>query len=85
MAGELTIRGTSKPVTFDVTGFDEATKSPWGTEVRGGVATATINRKDFGLNWNKPLEKVGGMLVGDNVDLTLDVELIKAPPAEAAK
>ena len=84
MAGDLTIRGTTKPVTFDVVGFDDATKSPWGTMVRGGVATATIDRKDFGLNWNKPLEKAGAMLVGDKVDITLDVELIQAPPAEAA-
>jgi len=85
MAGDLTIRGTTKPVTFDVSGFDDATKSPWGSMVRGGVATATINRKDFGLNWNKPLEKAGGMLVGDNVDITLDVELIQAPPETAAQ
>jgi polyisoprenoid-binding protein YceI len=85
MAGDLTMRGVTKPVTFDVVGFDDANKSPWGTEVRGGVATATVNRKDFGLNWNKPLEKAGGMLVGDNVDITLDVELIQAPPETAAQ
>jgi polyisoprenoid-binding protein YceI len=53
--------------------------------VRGGQATTTINRKDFGLVWNKPLDKAGGLLVGDNVDLTLDVELIKNPPAAAAQ
>lgn len=84
MAGDLEIRGVSKPVTFDVLGFDEDNKSPWGMTVRGGQATASINRKDFQLNWNKPLEKAGGFLVGDNVDITLDVELIKSPP-EAAK
>jgi polyisoprenoid-binding protein YceI len=85
MAGDLTMRGVTKPVTFDVVGFDEENKSPWGTGVRGGMATATVNRKDFGLNWNKPLEKAGGMLVGDNVDITLDVELIKNPPETAAQ
>jgi polyisoprenoid-binding protein YceI len=85
MAGELEIRGISKPVTFDVVGFDEETRSPWGSSVRGGTATASINRKDFQLNWNTPLEKAGGMLVGDNVDITLDVELIKSPPEAAQK
>jgi len=84
MAGDLTIHGVTKPVTFDVTGFDEPTKSPWGTVVRGGMATATINRKDYGLVWNKALDKAGGMLVGDNVEIMLDLELNPTPPAEAA-
>jgi polyisoprenoid-binding protein YceI len=75
MAGELTIRGVTRPVTFDVKGFDEETSTPWGVIVRGGVATATINRKDYGLNWNKAL--AGGWLVGEEVTITLDVELIK--------
>jgi polyisoprenoid-binding protein YceI len=84
MTGELTIRGNTRPVTFDVTGFDELSKAPWGALVRGGVATATINRKDFGLNWNKPLEKAGGWLVGDDVTITLDVELIRQAPEHAS-
>jgi polyisoprenoid-binding protein YceI len=85
MAGELTIRGVTKPVTFDVNGFDDESKTPWGSTVRGGVATATINRKDFGLNWNKPLDKAGGWLVGDEVTITLDVELIKQTAEHAER
>jgi polyisoprenoid-binding protein YceI len=77
MTGDLTIHGVTKPVTFDVVGFDEDHKSPWGSSVRGGSASTTINRKDFGLVWNKPLDKAGGLLVGDEVTITLDVELIK--------
>ena len=85
MAGDLTIRGVTKPVTFDVNGFDEESKTPWGSTVRGGVATATVNRKDFGLNWNKPLDKAGGWLVGDDVTITLDVELIKQTAEHAQR
>ncbi len=84
MSGDLEIRGVSKPVTIDVIGFDEETKAPWGAMVRGGSATATVNRKDFGLNWNKPLQQAGGWLVGDDVTITLDVELIKQAPEHAA-
>ncbi len=69
---DITIRGVTKPVKLDVE-FLGAEKSPWGTAVASFEAHGTINRKDFGLNWNKALES-GGVLVGDEVELLLDVE-----------
>ena len=53
------------------------TRDPWGNIRRGATATTKINRKDFGLNWNKALE-TGGVVVGDEVTITLEVEMIKA-------
>jgi len=52
------------------------TKDPWGNIRRGATAKTHINRKDFGLEWNVALE-AGGFLVGDEVDITIDVELIR--------
>ena len=76
VTGDLTIRGVTKPVTLDVEGLDVESKDPWGNFRRGGTATGKINRKDFGLTWNNALE-TGGVVVGDEVDLVLDFELIK--------
>ncbi|MCC6812042.1 MAG: polyisoprenoid-binding protein [Deltaproteobacteria bacterium] len=77
--GDLTIRGVTKPVTLTVTSLSEPMKNPWGMTVRGVSATGKINRKDFGLTWNKALE-AGGVLVGDDVDLTIDAELVAKAP-----
>ncbi len=74
VAGDLTIRGVTKPVTLDVSGLVGPIKDPWGNMKVGFQATTTINRKDFGLTWNKALE-AGGLLVGNEVAITLDVEL----------
>jgi len=74
--GDLTIRGTTREVTLDVADFTPAIKDPWGNLRRGATATTTINRKDFGLAWNKLLE-TGGAVVGDEVKISLDIELIK--------
>ena len=76
VTGDLTMRGVTKSVTLDVEGPTDEMTSPWGQKVRGVYATATINRKDWGLVWNKALE-TGGLLVGDEVKITLDIELIK--------
>jgi polyisoprenoid-binding protein YceI len=74
--GDLTIRGTTKPVVLDVAeGVQGPLKNPWGMTVVGASATTKINRKDFGLNWNAALE-AGGFLVGDDVKITIDVELV---------
>ena len=73
--GLLTIRGVSKNVTLRVTPEGRA-KDPWGNERVGYSATTTINRKDFGLSWNQALE-TGGVLVGDEVRISIDVQLIK--------
>ncbi len=77
VAGNLTIHGVTKPVIFAVDGLSQQGKDPWGSTRIGLSATANINRKDFGLVWNAPLE-TGGVLVGDEVAITLDVEFIKA-------
>lgn len=75
VTGDLTIRETTKPVTFktEVTGQG---KDPWGNEVAGIAATGKVNRKDFGLVWNAALE-TGGVLVGDDVKITIDIEAQK--------
>ena len=82
LLGDLTIRGTTREVTFEVTGPTGAIKDPWGKLRRGVSATAKINRKDFGLTWNAALE-TGGVLVGDEVKITLDVELVAAESERA--
>ena len=64
--GDLTIKGVTKPVTFDLE-FGGVGKDPWGNTRAGFTVTATINRKDFGIEWNAPLE-TGGVVVGDKVD-----------------
>jgi polyisoprenoid-binding protein YceI len=77
VAGDLTIRGVSRAVVFAVEGPTPPAKDPWGATRIGLSATTKINRKDFGLTWNAALE-TGGVLVGDDVTLTLDLQLIKA-------
>jgi polyisoprenoid-binding protein YceI len=81
VTGDLTMHGVTKPVILDVDAPNAVSKDPRGTERRGATATTTLNRKDFGLNWNKSLE-TGGVLVGDQVTITLDMELAKKGPAE---
>jgi len=75
--GDLTIRGVTRKVAFAVEGPTAPTKDPWGNTRIGVSAIAKINRKDFGLVWNAALE-AGGILVGDEVTITLDVQFIKA-------
>ena len=77
VTGDLTIRGVTKSVTLAVNDLSEPSKDPWGNQRIGLSASAKVNRKDFGLVWNAPLE-LGGMLVGDEVAITLDVQFIKA-------
>ena len=76
VAGNLTIHGVTRKVTFEVEGPTAPAKDPWGNTRLGLSATTRINRKDFGLTWNAALE-TGGILVGDEVTITLDVEFIK--------
>ena len=75
--GDLTIHGLTRKVTFKVEGPTPPTKDPWGNTRLGISATTKINRKDFGLTWNAALE-TGGVLVGDEVAITLEVEFVKA-------
>jgi polyisoprenoid-binding protein YceI len=77
VAGDLTIHGVTKSVVFNVEGPSAPGKDPWGNTRIGLSATTKVNRKDFGLTWNAALE-TGGILVGDEVTITLDVEFVKA-------
>jgi polyisoprenoid-binding protein YceI len=77
VAGDLTIHGITRNVIFTVDGPTPSAKDPWGNTRLGLSATTKINRKDFGLNWNTALE-TGGILVGDEVTITLDVQFVKA-------
>jgi polyisoprenoid-binding protein YceI len=76
VTGDLTVHGVTKPVTLAVEGPSAPQKDPWGNTRIGLSATTKINRKDFGLTWNAALE-TGGVLVGEEVHITIDVEFIK--------
>lgn len=78
--GDMTIRGTTNEVVFDVT-YEGGGQDPWGNQRVGFTATGTINRKDFGLNWNVALE-TGGWLVGDEVNISIDLQAVKQEEAE---
>ena len=75
--GDLTIHGVTRPVLFSVEGPTAPAKDPWGNTRIGLSATTKVNRKDFGLHWNSTLE-TGGILVGEEVTITLDVQFVKA-------
>lgn len=75
VTGDLTIRGVTKPVVLDAT-FNGQGVNPWGATVAGWSAETTIDRKDFGVNWNAALES-GGFLVGDDVKINLDLEVAR--------
>jgi len=78
MTGDLTIRGVTKEVALTVEGPTPAIKDMQGNARVGGQATTKISRKDFGLVWNKALE-TGGVVVGDEVEITIDVEIFRKP------
>lgn len=75
LEGELTMHGVTKPVVLAGT-FLGTARDPWGGERVGFEAQTTINRKDFGLNWNSVLE-TGGVLVGEDVEIVLDVQAVQ--------
>ena len=78
VTGDLTLHGQTRQETFVVDGPTPPAKDPWGNTRIGVSATAKISRKDYGLNWNAALE-AGGILVGDDVNITLEVQFVKAP------
>lgn len=73
--GDLTIHGVTREVTLDVE-YAGRTKDPWGNERAGFAAKAAVERKEFGLSWNQVLE-AGGVMVGDRIDIEIEVEAVK--------
>jgi polyisoprenoid-binding protein YceI len=80
--GELTIRDVTREIVLEVEYGGQA-KDPWGNERVAFAAKTSINRKDFGLNWNQALE-AGGVLVGERVDIELELQAVKAAAEKAA-
>jgi polyisoprenoid-binding protein YceI len=76
VVGDLTIHGVTRPVALTVEDLGRA-KDPWGNTRAAFTATTSIDRKDFGLRWNQALE-AGGVLVGDKVDISLDIQAVLA-------
>jgi polyisoprenoid-binding protein YceI len=76
LAGALTIHGVTKDITLDGE-FGGVGKDPWGNERAGFALRGSLNRKDFGLAWNQMLE-TGGVLVGETVELNIELELVRA-------
>jgi polyisoprenoid-binding protein YceI len=74
VTGSLTMRGITREVTLDVEPLSPEVRDPWGNDKRGVSATTRINRKDFDISWNAALDG-GGLVVGDEVSVTLEVEL----------
>jgi polyisoprenoid-binding protein YceI len=81
VTGDLTIRGNTRKAVLEVTLPKAPIKDPWGLQRSAVNATTKINRQDFGVAWNKTLDS-GGVVVGDSVDINLDVEMVIAPPAK---
>lgn len=81
LIGDLTIKDITNEVTLDVE-FTGVMTTPWGAENAGFTGTTTINRTDWGLNWNQALE-AGGWLVGELINISIDLELVKVSEQEA--
>jgi len=76
VTGDLTLHGVTKEVVLGIEGPSKESKDPWGNIRKGAMATTKINRKDFGLVWNAALE-TGGVAVGEEITITLEIEMIK--------
>jgi polyisoprenoid-binding protein YceI len=82
ITGDLTIKDVTKEVTLDVD-YHGQQKAPWGSTSAGFTGTTKINREDWGLTWNVALE-AGGLLVGKDIKIEIDLEIVKQPEAEKA-
>jgi polyisoprenoid-binding protein YceI len=82
VTGDLTIRGTTREVTLNVEDVSPEAKDPWGGTRIGATAKTKIDRQQFGVTWNSPLE-TGGVVVGDEVKLEFDLEFTKVQTASA--
>jgi polyisoprenoid-binding protein YceI len=76
VVGDLTLHGVTREITVDVEGPTPEVKDPWGNFRRGATATTKINRRDFGLTWNKVLD-TGGLVVGEEVNIYVELELVR--------
>ncbi len=76
VTGDLTIHGVTKQVVLDVEGPTAAVKDPWGNQRAAANASTKINRQDFGVKWNTKMDN-GGWVVGDDVAITIDVEMVQ--------
>jgi polyisoprenoid-binding protein YceI len=84
VTGNLTIRDVTKEVILSVDGPAPAIKDPWGNQRSAINATTKINRQDFGVKWNKTLDG-GGVVVGDEISITIDLEMVQQTPAKTGK
>jgi len=76
IVGDLTMRGVTKEISLEASGSPKPFQDPFGKTRMGGAVRGKLNRKDFGMTWNKGLDS-GGVVVGDEVTLTIDVEIVK--------
>src|SRR5262245_31042310 len=76
VTGDLTIHGVTKEVVLDVEGPSNPVKDPWGNTRVAASATTKVNRQDYGVKWNANIDG-GGVVVGDDVNITIDLEMIK--------
>jgi polyisoprenoid-binding protein YceI len=83
VTGDLTLHGVTKPVVLHVTAPTAQVKDPWGKTRRGFSATTKIDRREFGLTWNKAVE--AGPVVGNDIAIEIEGELIQQDPKQAAK
>lgn len=84
VTGDFTLHGVTRQIVLNVDNSGPEVKDPWGLLRRGATATVTINRADYGLTWNKAVE-TGGVVVSDEVKITIDVEGTRPAPASATK
>ncbi len=82
VTGDLTIHGVTKPVVLDVEGPTAAVKDPWGNQRAAANASTKINRQDYGVKWNATMDG-GGLVVGDDVAITIDLEMVQKPAAKS--
>lgn len=82
VTGDLTLKGVTKPITFDLE-YTGNVVDPWGNTRIGFEGSTTVNRKDWGVNWNVALE-AGGVLVSENVTLEFEISAVRIPEGESA-
>jgi polyisoprenoid-binding protein YceI len=82
VTGDLTIRGVTKEVVLDVDGPTAPVKDPWGNQRAAVSATTKVNRQDFGVKWNATMDN-GGVVVGDDVSINIDAEMVQKNAAKS--